>query len=147
MKYNVGDIVYSGALGLLLGIAGVYLNGHVAAVAIPKELLTVFSPEISVFIVSVITQFISFGLLAIIVGLILGRLSSRWLSTSTVCYIVFLLYLFVGVELVYDTEILNPYLGSLSYWWLASSYLVLPSCLFTSTLLAKRGAESAVNTV
>jgi hypothetical protein len=107
----------------------------------------VFSPEISVFIVSVITQFISFGLLAIIVGLILGRLSSRWLSTSTVCYIVFLLYLFVGVELVYDTEILNPYLGSLSYWWLASSYLVLPSCLFTSTLLAKRGAESAVNTV
>jgi|TARA_B110000285_G_C14712322_1_gene418363 hypothetical protein len=138
MKFNVGDIVYSVVLGILLGVAGVHLSGYVAAVAIPKDLLTVFSPEISVFIFSVLTQFISFGLLAIIVGIILGRRSSRWLYTSIVCYIAFILYLSVGVALVYDTEISNPYWGGLSYWWLAASYLVLPICLFMPTFLVQK---------
>jgi hypothetical protein len=32
MKCKKGDIVYSGALGLLVGVAGVHLNRHVAAV-------------------------------------------------------------------------------------------------------------------
>jgi hypothetical protein len=138
MKSNVGNAVYSGVLGLLLGVAGVHLNGYVAAVTIPEDFFTAFNPEITVFIVNVITQFISFGLLAMIVGAILGRLSSRWLFTSTVCYIAFMLYLSVGVAFVYSTEISNPYSGGLSYWWLTASYLVLPICLFMATFLAKK---------
>ena len=77
MKFNVGNTVYSGVLGLLLGIAGLHLNGYVAAVAIPDDFLTVFSPDTTALIMRVTTQFISFGLLAMIVGAILGRLSSR----------------------------------------------------------------------
>jgi hypothetical protein len=138
MKFNVGNAVYSGVLGLLLGVAGLHLNGYVAAVAIPDAFLTVFSPDTTALIMRVMTQFISFGLLAMIVGAILGRLSSRWLFTSTVCYIAFILYLSVGAAFVYSTEISNPYSGGLSYWWLTASYLVLPICLFLGTFLAKK---------
>jgi len=122
------EIFYSLALGLGMGAIGVFLIGYIAAVAIPKEFFSLFeNTRIASLSIAVISQFLAFGVIAICVGLVLGRLSKRWLLNSTVCYLAFLFYLGFGVALVYQVEISNPY-SVLSYLDIPMIILV-PLCL------------------
>lgn len=140
MKFQLKEIAYSVLLGLLLGLIGAHITGYVAAIAISEELTTQLNPEITVLIIGVITQFLGFGILAIFVGMILGRLPARWLLTSSFCYLGFILYLSVGSAFVYDTDIFNPYSG-ITQWPLAPSFIVLPMCLFIATYCSAKRKE------
>jgi hypothetical protein len=124
-------------LGILLGAVGAHVTGYIAAIAISEKYLTILSPEITNLITALITQFLGFGLLAIIAGKILGRISHRWLLTTGLCYAGYIFYLSIGTAFVYNTEISNPYIG-LSYWWLWPSFFVLPVCLILSNFLTRK---------
>jgi hypothetical protein len=131
------EIIYSALLGMALGALGVFLMGHIAAVAIPNEFFSWFeNTELALFIINTISQFLAFGVIAIIIGTVLGRLSKRWFLNSLVCYLAFLLYLTVGTAMVYGGEISNPFSGFTFYN--LPSLLLLPVCLLASTCLSAR---------
>lgn len=111
--------------------------GYVAAIPIPKEFILWFDDyELAHYTINFISQFLAFGTIAIGVGIVIGRLSKRWLLNSLVCYAAFLFYLSVGVALVSKTEISNPFLG-LTFFDLPT-ILLLPFCLLISTCVTAR---------
>jgi hypothetical protein len=125
--------------GLIIGLIGVHLMGYLAAIAIPKEYFLWFEEnlfiELGIIILTITEHFLGFGILALITGYILGRLTlSNWLINSLVCYFSVLLYGTVGVAIVYGGPITNPFAGvSMLY---SLSLLVLPVCLIASTYMA-----------
>jgi hypothetical protein len=130
-------IIYSALLGVALGALGFFLLGYIAAVAIPKDFFSWFeNTELALSIINTISQFLSFGIIAMITGTVLGRLSKRWFINSLVCYLAFLLYLTLGIVMIYGGEISNPFSGFTFYN--LPSLLLLPACLLTSTFLSAR---------
>jgi len=135
------DIIYSALLGTALGILGVFLMGHIAALAIPRDFFLWFdNAELALSIINTISQFLAFGIIAIIIGTVLGRLSKRWFPNSVVCYSAFLLYLILGTALIDGGEIFNPFSGFTFYN--LPSVLLLPACLMASTCLSARRYNS-----
>jgi hypothetical protein len=131
------EIIYSALLGSALGSLGVFLMGSIAAVAIPKEFFSWFgNVDLALFVISTISQFLAFGVIGIMIGTILGRLSKRWFLNSLVCYLAFLLYLTVGTAMIYGGDVTNPFSG-LTFHNLPS-ILLLPACLLASTFLSAR---------
>ena len=125
--------------GLILGLIGVHLMGYVAAIAIPKEYFLWFKNnlfiELGVVVLGIVEQFLGFGLLALITGYVLGKVTlSNWLVNCIVCYFSVLLYLSVGSALMYGGSISNPFAAaSLSDF---IPLLVLPACLMVATYKA-----------
>lgn len=136
-------IFWSVLLGLSLGAIGVFLMGYVSAIAIPENMIRALGNQTTAsMVISFIVHFISYGVLAIIVGFSIGNLSSRWMLNSVVCYIALLLYWSVGVSIVYGGEIVNPFFGfSLID---LPVYLTVPLCLLLcSRFTAKRKFSNA----
>ena len=134
--------------GLILGLIGVHLMGYVAAIAIPKEYFLWFKEnlfiELGMVILGVVEQFFGFGILALITGYILGKVTlSNWLANSIICYISVLLYFSVGSALVYGGSISNPFAGVSSLYFLPS--LVLPACLMATTYMASTRYNKKIN--
>ena len=131
------EIIYSILLGTILGVVGVFLGGYVAAIYIPEEYILWFGNiRLAMTTINLISQFLAFGIIAIVIGVVLGRLSKKWFLNSLMCYLAFLLYLSVGTAFVYGGEISTPYSGFTYYDFL--SVLLLPTCLFLSTCLTSR---------
>lgn len=85
--------------------------------------------------IGVIEQFFAFGILALIAGYFLGKVTrSTWLTNSIICYLSVLLYVSVGHALIYDTSITNPFAGVSSLYFIPM--LVLPFGLLISTYVA-----------
>lgn len=125
--------------GLILGLIGVHLMGYIAAIAIPKEYFLWFEEnlfiELGFFILGLVEQFLGFGILALITGYILGKVTlSNWLAYSLICYVSVLFYFSVGSALVYGSPISNPFAGISSLYFLPS--LVLPACLLMASYMA-----------
>jgi hypothetical protein len=137
MANQYREIFCSALLGTAIGALGVFLMGYIAAVAIPKEFILWFgNNELALLVINTISQFLAFGVTALIAGSILGRLSKLWLLNSLVCYLAFLFYLTAGVSLVYGGEISNPF-PDFTFYHLPS-LLLLPACLFASTYLSAK---------
>lgn len=131
------EIFYSMLLGTILGATGVFLMGYVAAIYIPEEFILWFrNNHLAHTLISFISQFLAFGIIAIVIGIILGRLSKKWFLNTLVCYLAFLIYLSVGTALVYGGEISNPFIGF--SWYEMPSVLLLPACLLFSTYLSAK---------
>lgn len=143
MPSQLKGIIYASGLGISLGAIGVFIMGYVAAIAIPAELILWFGNNTLASIsINFVSQFLAFGVLAIIIGIILGRLSKKWLLNSTACYIGFIFYTTIGLALIYQTQISNPYAGFTSYLYIPSIILT-PLCLIGSTwLTAKKRQQS-----
>jgi hypothetical protein len=137
VKAKYRGIIYSIAFGLCLGAIGMFLMSIVAAVAIPKEFVLWFdNNELAMYSINFVSQFLSFGVAAIAIGILLGRISKMWLLNSLVCYAACLFYLLRGTTLIYTTEIPNPFFGA-TYFDLPT-ILVLPFCLLISTFVTAR---------
>ena len=137
MPRQYKEIIYSTLLGTLLGIVGVFLMGFITAIAIPEAFFeSIENTQLLLAAINVVSQFFGFGVIAIAIGTIIGRLSKKWLLNSVVCYLAFLLYLSVGTALIYGGEISSPYVGFTSYDFL--SILLVPACLLMATLLSAR---------
>ena len=131
------EITYSTVLGITLGVLGVFLMGYIAAFEIPKEFILWFqNTEIALLVINTFSQFLAFGVIAIVIGTVLGRLSKRWFLNSLICYLAFLLYLTVGTAMVYGGEVSNPFSGFTFYS--LPSVLLLPVFLFISTYVSAR---------
>jgi len=131
------EILYPILLGTLLGAIGVFLMGYVAAIYIPEDFILWFGNNtVASIIISVVSQFAAFGILAILAGIILGRLSKKWFLNSIVCYIAFICYVSVGAAVVYGGGISSPF-TSLSLHQLPA-VLLLPTCLLLSTYLSAK---------
>ena len=131
------EIFYSALLGTIIGAVGVFLMGYVAAIYIPEEYILWFgNSQFAYSTINFISQFLAFGIISILTGTVLGRLSNKWFLNSLVCYLAFLFYLGVGTALVYGGEISNPFLGFTLYE--LPSVLLLPMCLLLSTCLSAR---------
>jgi hypothetical protein len=134
--------------GLILGFIGVHLMGYVAAIAIPKEYFLWFKEnlfiELGMIALGIIEQFFGFGILALITGYILGKVTmSNWLANSIICYFSVLLYFSVGAVLVYGGSISNPFAGISSLYLIPS--LVLPACLIVATYMASTRYNKKIN--
>lgn len=134
-KYQTG--FYAALIGIILGAIGVHVMGYVAAVVIPVDFLFWFENEaLASAAISFVSQFLGFGILAILLGLIVGRLSRQWLLNSVICYAAFVFYLSVGSALVYGGGITNPFAGLQSSDFF--SFLIVPVCLLLATSLASK---------
>lgn len=125
--------------GLMLGLIGEYLMGFASAIAIPTEYFLWFKENIfadlGLIILSIAQNFMVFGLLALITGYLLSKLTpTHWLTNSIICYLSVLLYFSVGSALVYGGAISNPFAGLSNLYFLPT--LVLPACLLASTYMA-----------
>jgi len=125
--------------GFILGLIGVHLMGYIAAIPMPEKYFLWFKEnlfvELGIGILMMVEQFLAFGLLALITGYFLGRVTlSNWLSNSIICYFSVLLYISVGSTLVYGGSISNPFAGISSINFL--SLFVLPICLIAATYMA-----------
>lgn len=134
--------------GLILGLIGVHLMGYVAAIAIPKEYFLWFKEnllvELGMVILGIVEQFFGFGLLALITGYLLGKVTlSNWLVNSIICYFSVLLYFSVGSAFVYGGSISNPFAGVSILYLLPS--LVLPACLIAATYVASTRYNKKIN--
>lgn len=137
MENQYKEIIYSALLGMVLGALGVFLMGYIAAVAIPKEFFSWFeNTESALLVINSISQFLAFGVIAIITGTVIGRLSKRWFLNSFVCYMAFLLYLIIGTAIIYGGEVSNPFSGFTFHS--LPSVLLLPVCLLASSFLSAR---------
>lgn len=119
--------------------------GYIAAIAIPEEYFLWFEENLIIELGTVILwmaeQFFAYGILALVAGYILGKVTqSNWLTTSVICYFSVLFYFSIGSTLVYGGSISNPFENVFSLYFLPS--LVLPTCLILSTYIAyKRYSE------
>ncbi|WP_057831439.1 hypothetical protein [Colwellia sp. TT2012] len=134
--------------GLILGLIGVHLMGYVAAIAIPKEYFMWFKEnlfvELGMVILGIVEQFFGFGLLALITGYVLGKVTlSNWLVNSIICYLSVLFYFSVGSAFVYGGSISNPFAGVSILYFLPS--LVLPACLIAATYIASTRYNKKIN--
>ena len=125
--------------GLIIGLIGVHLMGYVAAIAVPKAYFLWFKEnlfaELAMVILRIVEQFMVFGLLALITGYVLGKITrSHWFVNSIICYFSVLLYFSVGSAFVYGGSISNPFAGFSMLYFLPS--LVLPACLIAATYMA-----------
>jgi hypothetical protein len=134
--------------GLILGLIGVHLMGYVAAIAIPKEYFLWFKDnlfiELGIVILGIVEQFLGFGLLALVTGYVLGKVTlSNWLVNCIICYFSVLLYLSVGSALVYGGSISNPFAAA-SFSYLIPLF-VLPTCLMAATYMASTRYNKKIN--
>ncbi|MEW6997426.1 hypothetical protein AADZ86_06965 [Colwelliaceae bacterium BS250] len=132
-------IIISILSGLILGCIGVHLMGFVAAVAIPEEYFLWFKEnlfvEMGMVLLGIVGQFFGFGILALITGYILGKVTrSNWLKNSAICYLAVLFYFSVGSAMVHGGPISNPFSGVSLLSFIPM--FVLPVCLISSTYLA-----------
>ena len=132
--------VLSILIGILVGVIGTFIAGFVLAVAIPRAYFTWFQEHLSFgvgfFILNVVEQVLSFGIIAAVAGYIIGRISlQKWPIYSGVGYISAALYIIVGNALIYNVPVLNPFviLGNLDY---AVHIIMLPACFFLFAFLA-----------
>ena len=96
------EVLYPVLLGTLVGAIGLVLMGYVAAIYIPENfILWIGNNTVASIVTSIISQFIAYGILAILAGAILGQLSKRWLLNSVVCYLALIFYLSVGLSLIH----------------------------------------------
>ncbi|MFT6047187.1 MAG: hypothetical protein ACI9WC_002901 [Arenicella sp.] len=137
MKSQLNGIIYAIALGLFLGVTCVFFMGIVAAIVVPIELYRwLDNNQLAYYIVNFVSQLFGFGIIAISIGMLLGRLSKRWILNSLVCYAACVFYLAIGSALIYKAEISNPFSG-ITYFDLPAM-LVLPFCLLISTYLTAK---------
>jgi hypothetical protein len=136
----LNQIVFPSALGVGLAVLGIYAMGYVAAIAVPEAFFLWFeNQKLSLFVITFISQFLAFGLLALFVGSIIGRVSKRWLLSCLVGYTTFLLTVSFGVAQFYGEPVMLPFAGATlgGYFWLES--LIVPCCLMlTARLFASR---------
>lgn len=129
--------------GLILGLIGVHLTGYVAAIAIPEEYFLWFEEnlfvELGLVILAIVEQFFGFGILALITGYVLGKITlSNWVANSVVCYFSVLIYFSVGSAMVYGGSVTNPFEGFAALHFFPT--LVLPICLMTAAYIASRNS-------
>lgn len=137
MPTRIKAVIYALALGVSLGSIGVLLMGYIAAIAIPAEWVLWFgNNDLAILSINFVSQLIAFGIITIVTGTVLGRISAKWLLNSALCYVGFLFYMSVGIALVYETEISNPYVGfgDLDL----PAIIFLPLCLMVSTWLTAK---------
>ena len=86
----------SGALGLAVGATGAIIVGYLAAIAIPAEFFIWFDElgllGLARFIIAFLMQLLSFGILAALIGQVLGR-TNHWLSNSLISYLSMISYI------------------------------------------------------
>ena len=148
MTKQIKGIIYSIVIGFILGIFGTMLAGYVAAIAIPHDWVSALgSGQFATIVLATATQLFSFGVLALLAGQALGRLSNRWLLNSTICYLSLLFYMTIGSALISNSKIisLNPYSGLNAFD--IPSLAILPLCLIFSTWFAakKRSQTKSYN--
>jgi hypothetical protein len=122
--------------------------GYVVAIAIPKEYFLWFKGnlfvELGMIILGILEQFSGFGILALITGYILGKVTlSNWLANSIIHYFSVLLYFLVGSALVYLGSISNPFAGVSSLYLLP--LFVLPACLMAAIYMASTRYNKQIN--
>lgn len=141
MLRQIKGIIYSLLLGVSLAVVGVFLMAYVAAVAIAERFLLWFeSMQLTLFLISTLSQFLAFGFLAILVGILIGRFSKQWLLHVVLCYLAFLLTIAVGIPLVSGDELSNPFSGLTIYSF--PSVFVLPVCLFLTAFLTGKNFKT-----
>lgn len=137
MRHQVKGIIYSLLLGASLAVIGVSLMSYVAAVAIPERLLLLFeSAQLTLLLIATLSQFLAFGFIAILVGILIGRFTKPWLLHAVLCYLAFLLTVAIGIPVVSGGEISNPFAGFTGYSF--PSVFVLPVCLFLTAFLIRK---------
>ena len=121
-------------IGVIYGAICIYIMGYVAAIAIPKEFFELLGSKLGYVTIGIINQFLAFGILAILTGYALGKMSSsRWLVSALSCFIGIQIYGSIGIAYIYDIDIIWPY--SQMTLLLVPESLVMPICLFLSTYL------------
>jgi len=127
--------ILSIVLGVLVGVIGTNIMGVVAAIAIPKGYFNWFQEYLNFqsgyFVLSVVEQFLGFGIIAAIAGYIIGKTSPKnWLMYSGIGYATATLYMIVGNVFIYDVPVINPVvsLSNLNY---AIHFIVLSLCFFS----------------
>lgn len=124
--------------GIAIGVIGLFLVGYLSAIAIPEPIFAQFDSSAVLFtIIGVISQFLAFGLFAIMFMVILGRTSDQWLLNSLVCYLGFLFYVGILEPLIQGYAVYNP-LAGISYSYNFLSFAVLPICLLLSSYFMAR---------
>ena len=139
-------IILASILGVAIGFIGGYITGFLAAIAIPIEFVQWFTDNIfrgaNLIVQDIVIQFIGFGILGIISGIILGRLNpSKWLLSSVICYLAFWLY-FASLE--YISGYSASYSMSGVPWWLFVHILVFPICVTMSAYSAAHRHNKSV---
>ncbi len=131
LNQNKG-ILASFLAGVFLAAIGAHLMGYVAAIHIPENWISSSGDNaLASRVISFVSQFIAYGIFALVVGAILGRFFKNWLLNSLVCYLGSIFYLTVGIAVVYKTEITSPYF--LQSYQDIPSILILPICIIFST--------------
>ena len=137
-------ILTSLLIGMIYGAIGIYIMGYVAAIAIPKEFYELLGSKLGYVTLGIVNQFIAFGLVAILTGYILGRISySHWLLSALTCFAGIHIYGSIVIAYIYDIEIIWPY--SQMTLLLFPESLVMPTCLFLSTYMTSRRYNQQLN--
>lgn len=125
---SLSKVIITAALsGILIGIIGEYSFGYLIAIPVPKSYFEYFTDlSVSLFILNIFTQFIGVGIIGVIVGLVLSKISSStWLVNSIACYSGVQLYFFArSSHNVFEQP-----------WWSLVPLMVLPLCILISNYI------------
>ena len=131
---KIREYLLSAALGIITGVVGVYLMGYLAAIAIPKSVFEWFDENLSILLgrvaLDVLFQFLAYGILGILSGLLIGKVrKTDWRVNALVYYFSYIFYLTVGIALIYKVQIQPPVPSSYLKQTLGLPFLVLPLCI------------------
>lgn len=138
MKINsIKPLTLSVLFGAVISIVGVNFMGYVMAIAIPPSFFSYFdNPDLSLFLVAVFNQLLTFTLLALVSGYLLGKVAQReWRLNALLCYLTFL---FIMV-FAYSVSLRD--LFGLGYIYNITN-LLTPIALFLSAYLGQKSTSS-----
>lgn len=134
----IGNTLISVILGVALAIVGMVLMGFAAATYIPKEIILWFNnPAIAVNTIHSISLFLSFGILAIGIGIIIAKRNQQWFSHCLIALTSCIVVLSILDSNVGNFGLIQALLNNLS------QFIIPALCLFGASLIThqRKSAE------